>query len=428
MPRLIKRFVDGLLPVAKDTLYRDDDLKGFALRVKPPSAAHPKGARTWVVQYRNKRGRTRKIALGAVGVLTAEEARRKAKSQLGRVADGEDPSATRGADRRGLTVAALCDIYMAAAKKGAPLGKRGNPKSALTIATDRGRMEGHIKPLLGSLLVKAVTRADVKRFHDAVQQGRISNKKGKPRPGRSLAGGAGAAARTVGLLGGIFSFAVDRGDRADNPVAGVKRRPDRRRMAVLAYPSDYRALGAALFTSEQEGEDPRVIAAIRLLALTGCRRGEVVGLTSQEVNLEARVLRLSNTKEGYSVRPLGQPAADLLNALIQGEVLPNPQDTKTLFAGKDGKLFSGLQRGWQRVARRAGLVGVTLHTLRHSFATAANALGCSEPTIAAMLGHSRGTVTARYIHVVDGLLIEAADLVAGAIANAFAEGARALEA
>lgn len=75
---------------------------------------------------------------------------------------------------------------------------------------------------------------------------------------------------------------------------------------------------------------------------------------------------------------------------------------------------------WVRIAKRANLKGVTLHTLRHSFARTANTLGCSEPTIAAMLGHSRGTVTSRYVHVVDATLPTAADRVSGAIARAMA--------
>ncbi|HEY6717979.1 MAG TPA: Arm DNA-binding domain-containing protein, partial [Reyranella sp.] len=117
MPKLTKRFVDALKPVQHDTLYRDDDLSGFALRAKPS------GARTWVVQYRNSAGRTRKLALGRVGVLTPDEARQQARKALGRVAHGEDPSATRQATRGAVTVADLCRDYLAAAEKGLVLGK-----------------------------------------------------------------------------------------------------------------------------------------------------------------------------------------------------------------------------------------------------------------------------------------------------------------
>ena len=117
MPKLTKRFVDALKPVTRDTLYRDADLAGFALRAKPS------GVQTYVVQYRNSAGRTRKLALGRVGVLTPDEARQRARKALGRVADGADPSATRNAARGAMTVADLCRDYVAAAEKGLVLGK-----------------------------------------------------------------------------------------------------------------------------------------------------------------------------------------------------------------------------------------------------------------------------------------------------------------
>src|SRR5471030_1047253 len=155
MPKLTKRFIDRVKAGPRDVVLWDDDLERFGLRVKPS------GAMAYVIQYRNSAGRTRKLALGKVGVVTPDEARRRAKIELGRVADGQDPSAVRIAGREGLTVSALCDEYLKAVEKGLVLGKRGRAKSASTIITDKGRIEGHIKPLLGSLKAKAVTRQDV---------------------------------------------------------------------------------------------------------------------------------------------------------------------------------------------------------------------------------------------------------------------------
>ena len=94
-------------------------------------------------------------------------------------------------------------------------------------------------------------------------------------------------------------------------------------------------------------------------------------------------------------------------------------------SGTEGKPYLGLPYAWKRIAKRAGFKVFTLHTLRHSFATTANTLGCSEPTIAAMLGHSRGTMTSRYVHVVDDTLLAAADRVSSAIARAMSGEAAA---
>jgi integrase len=408
LPKLTKRFVDALKPVQHDTLYRDEDLSGFALRAKPS------GARTWVVQYRNSAGRTRKLALGRVGVLTPDEARQRARKALGRVAAGEDPSATRNAARGAMTVADLCRDYLAAADKGQVFGKRKRPKAETTLASDRARIARHIIPQLGTLAVADVRQADVLRFMHAVQAGKTA------RGGKRTAlarDGSGGASRTVGLLGGIFSYAVKHGFRADNPVRGVERPADVPRTRFLSM-DEYRTLGKALADAEREGESPIALAAVRLLALTGCRRGEVMSLTWSEVDLEGhRQLRLANTKEGSSVRPLGQPAADLLARI------PRHADVDAaILSWRDGRRYGGLRRAWEGIIKRANLKGVVLHTLRHSFATTANTLGFSEPTIAAMLGHSRGTMTSRYVHVVDDTLLAAADRVAGAIAHAMAGG------
>ncbi|GEP60557.1 site-specific integrase [Reyranella soli] len=409
MPKLNKQFVDKLKPVERDTLYRDSSVIGFALRVKPS------GAKTWVVQYRNKAGRTRKLAMKNSSAATPDEARRWAKTTLGQVAAGRDPSAERNAELGAMTVAQLCDEYLTAAKKGLVLGKARRRKSPLTIATDIGRINGHIKPLLGQMAVKAVTHRDIVKFLDAVQLGKtaVRRVKDKPRQGALPAGGPGAAARAVGLLGGIFSHAVRRGYRDDNPVRGVQRPADSVRTTFLTM-ADYRQLGAALKAAEAEGESRNAVDAVRLLALSGCRRGEAASLAWPEVDLTRGMLRLSETKEGYSLRPLGRPAVDLLAAR------PRHAKSEAVFATESGAPYRDLGRAWDRIAARTTLRGVTLHGLRHSFATTANALGCSEPTIAAMLGHSRGTITSRYVHHVDDVLRAAADRVAGAIARAMA--------
>jgi len=123
----------------------------------------------------------------------------------------------------------------------------------------------------------------------------------------------------------------------------------------------------------------------------------------------AQCLRLADSKEGASVRPVGKVVLEVL-----GE--PSSDAAFVLAGARKAESFGGLPRAWQRIVKRAGLVGVTSHTLRHSFASVAGDLGYSEPTIGAILGHAAGSVTSRYIHHLDEVLVAATDRVSGTVA------------
>jgi integrase len=173
---------------------------------------------------------------------------------------------------------------------------------------------------------------------------------------------------------------------------------------------EYRDLGKILREKAAEEQFGTAIEIVRHLALTGCRRGEAINLKASEIDLDGSCLRLTDSKEGASVRPMGLPALDLLSQRIKDD------DKGFVFKGTtDGKPLVGFPRLWRKLFKETALADITPHVLRHSFSSIANDLGFTEATIGALLGHSRGTVTGRYIHTVDSLLVMAADTVAGHI-------------
>ena len=409
MPRLTKRHVDGLDAKASDYFEWDADLPGFGVRIWPT------GRKVYMAQYRSA-SRTRRVKLGTHGALTAEEARGLAKGILGDVAKGDDPAEDRASRRKSMTVAQLCDKYLASTEKGLILGKGGRPKKLTTLATDRGRIDRHIKPLLGTKLVRDLTQADIGRFIRDVTGGKTATdiKTDKKRGRAIVTGGAGTAARTSGLLGGLLSFAISEGVIQFNPAQGVKRPAGNRRQRRLSA-DEYRSLGKAIAAAELELEAKQAVTAAWLLALTGCRLGEIKNLKWSEVDEAGGCLRLVDSKEGASVRPVGQSVLDILRNVDRKSDSPF-----VLPATRGDGPFGGLPRAWRRLMKRAKLTDVTPHTLRHSYASVAGDLGYTESTIAALLGHAAGSVTSRYVHHLDSVLLAAADKTATAIASSMA--------
>ncbi|MCP5382045.1 MAG: tyrosine-type recombinase/integrase [Kordiimonadaceae bacterium] len=397
--KITKNGIDKLKPEEKDKFIWDGELKGFGLKVTPA------GNKVFIVQYRpGGRGNpTKRYTIGKYGPLSAEEARKEAKSILGKVAKGTDPQAIKQLEKKANTIAELCDDY---------LTYGCTTKKVSTIATDKGRIERHIKPLLGRKKVKDLNSADVRKFLRDVARGKTAKnvKTGKHGLAR-VSGGEGTATRTVGLLGGIMSFAIEEGIRKDNPVKGVKRYPDKKCERFLS-PEEMVRLGDALAMAEKEGEYPLALDAIRLLLLTGCRKMEILALTWEEVDFDFGCLRLKDSKTGQKIVPLGKPALQLLDQIVPIDGNPHVFPSYT----NDG-FFVGLPRVWLRIRKIAGLNDVRLHDLRHSFASVGAGAGLGLPVVGKLLGHADPKTTARYAHIADDPARAAADRISGAIAG-----------
>lgn len=403
MAKLTKRMIDSLEAREKDYFEWDDELPGFGVRVWPT------GRKTYVAQYRAGK-QTRRFKVGVHGPLTVEEARKQAKIVLGDVARGDDPQLDRATRRKSLTVKDLCEGYFEAADKGLIFGKRGKPKKASTLYVDQGRAKRHIIPLLGAKLVQDLTTADVVKMMRDVTVGKtaMSESTGKLRGRSIVAGGAGTASQAVTLLSAILTYAASEGIVQHNVARGIKKPAVGKRTRRLDA-KEYRALGKALDAAD--GELWQAVAGIRLFLLTGFRLSEIASLKWSEVDEAGSCFRLGDSKTGASVRPIGRPVFDILGTLERDptnpHVLPSPR--------KEDGFYTSLDTALDRITENAEIEGVTLHTLRHSFASVAGDLGFTEITIAALLGHAAAGVTQKYIHHLDSVLIAAANKVSGEV-------------
>jgi integrase len=396
--KLTKRNVDTLKPAAERYTAWDTEIKGFGLRVTPS------GERVYVLKYRIE-GEQRWFTIGRHGSpWTPDGARDEAKRLIGDVAKKIDPAAQRCADREAITFATLRDLYLA---EGVAHKKQS------TVAADRGRIKHHLKPLLGKKRVVAIGRDDIERLLVDVKAGKT--KAGAPekrRPGTLPKGGPGVAAQCVTLAATILQFAVARKLRDDNPARGVKKPPVRKLQRFLSD-AELGKLADALKAYVDGGGNIYPAAAIRLLALTGARRSEILSLQWREVDLERGLLVLPDSKTGAKLIHLSPPAAEILDKL------PHLDANEFVIAGgREGTSYQGLNAIWEDVRAAAGLPDVRLHDLRHTFASIGAGASLGLPIIGKLLGHTQAQTTARYAHLADDPLRKASNTIGATIAAA----------
>lgn len=404
MPKITKTVVDALAPAAAgDAFVWDAELKGFGVRVKAS------GAKAYILSYRNKHGQRRRLTIGRHGELTPAQAREQAASLLGKIRLGADPVEARQEERQALTVADIINAYLADGPAAKP------DKKTSSWVTDRSNLDRHARPLLGSKLARALVKADIERWHRAVAAGETATDERTGAHGRALVrGGKGTAARALAVLAAMFAWAVERGLIPNNPARGVRAFRGEKRERFLSI-EELARLGETLAAMVASHElNPKVAAIIKLLAFTGCRKSEITSLQWSFVRTEHGCIELTDTKTGARRVPLSAAALDVLAALPREDGQPWVFPAERISAG----CYVLNYDTWQRVAARAGLAGVRLHDLRHSFASAAVAGGASLWLTAKLLGHRQSRTTERYAHFADDPIRAAADAVAGRIANA----------
>jgi integrase len=409
MAKLTKRVVDAICSdsAGRDTFVwdaGDGAIKGFGVRMKPSGTA------SYLVQYRTREGRTRRLVLGRVGVLTPDEARTLAGDKLKEVSLGGDPSADRHLTREALTVAELADIYL----REGPAAKPN--KKASSWAADGSNIERHVKPLLGRKTAKSLTQTDIAKFQVDVAAGKSrADIKTKERGRAIIEGGRGTAARSLAVLGAMLQFAVGRKLIPANPAKGVQLLKGEKKERFLSEAEVARLADTLVEMEREDRLSPGAAAAVRLLLLTGCRKSEILSLRWDWIDVEHGCLRLPDSKTGAKVVPLAAAAMELLSGLPRASeyVLP---------AGKGIGHYVGLQKDWERVRARAKLPALRLHDLRHSFASFAVADGHTLFMVGKVLGHRQARTTEGYAHLAADPLRAVADRTAARIAAAMRGG------
>ncbi|MDQ2077623.1 site-specific integrase [Marinimicrobium sp. ABcell2] len=407
MAKITKRLVDASEPKKARYYVWDESLPGFGLVIQPS------GTKSFCFQYRTPEGQTRRISLGRFGSVTPEQARTKAKGFQSQVNQGGDPLGEKRTRRAALKVSDILDRYLASAKFG--------QKTDTTQSIDRGRIERHLKPLLGNKIADKLTVDVIWRAYADIVAGKTATTvKTGPRGLARVKGGEGAARMSIRLLKSAYSWATEEGLLSVNVAASVKVSQDGRRQAVLA-PEDYQALFQAIDDLESVAALNSVAGdAVRVIALTGARRGEIAGLRWRHVDLKKGIAILSSgehktgRKTGDS-RTIGLPAA--AQAIISRQRNGKPDDY--IFPPARGEGPISLSKPWRLIRDKAGLdSSIVLHSLRHSLATSMAVNGAEAAHIMAVMGHKDLATSQKYIHIAKDMRADMAERAASGISAA----------
>ena len=397
-----------LPPARGQTLLWDTDVKGFALRITPG------GAKSFLLDYRVE-GRQRRLTIGSFPDWSVQAARIAAKKLKQEVDAGRDPMGRRHADRVAPT---LQDVWERYATEHLPR------KTVRAQADERSMWQKIILPRLGKLRIASIDADHIDQLHRD-----ITNVRGTPV----------RANRVIEVLRKAFNLAIRWKWLTDNPASGVRKNAEEKRNRFLN-----RTEIAALAQALNDHTEPVSANAIKLLMLTGARRGEVLGATWDMFDLENGIWTKpsSHTKQRLVHRvPLSGPALRLLTDIRDDAVRLAHAASRSLspyvFPGVDGKPLTDVKRSWTSICRKAGLAvqvqkvgrngrpakgkdgkpalvwqpNVRIHDLRHSFASILVSAGASLPLIGQMLGHTQVQTTQRYAHLFDDPMRDAAETV-----------------
>jgi integrase len=401
MARISKRVVDASQPGPKPVFTWDSALPGFGLLVLPS------GVKSYIFQYRNTEGRSRRATIAKVGALTPDQARTTAEDMAAQVKAGGDPLDAKRAARDALTVGQLLDAYLESqAFKG---------KAESTKRTDKGRIIRHLRPLLGHRHADKLQPEDVRKAFASIRDGKTAlTEKTRHRGLARVRGGEGAARKCILLLAAIYNWGQGERLVTISPTAGVEIGADGERDVVLDR-EGYARLFQALSRMEDEKRIRSSVAAvIRVIAMTGARLSEIAALRWRHVDFQAVriVLPPAAHKTG---RKIGKPRVIYLPVAAQ-EIITDqgPGDPDAfVFKPSKGEGPLSLKKPWSLLHAEAKLpAGLGIHGLRHSLATLFAMTGAQASQVMAALGHRNLSTSQKYIHFAESARASVAERAA----------------
>jgi integrase len=406
--KLTKRVVDEASPKAKRYEIWDGETRGLGLRVEAS------GTKTYILRYRPRNlgpGAPRRfLLLGRHGAITPDEARTRARATLGAVAAGQDPALERKDAAAAVTCCELANLFLDE--------HVGSKRKAYTAKGYGAILRRYFVPALGKRKAEFVTMAEIAKLHLSLRD----------RPYQ--------ANRLLAIIGSMYSFAARRGlvSRGTNPTIGLERFREAKRERFLGT-EELKRLSETLRLAETEGLPwlpgadaraskhlvkepnqrtvfaPEVALAFRLLLFTGARLREILHLEWAHVDLERGLLLLPDSKTGRKTIVLNAPALALLRDVDRSSAFVVPGTTPD-------QPRSDLKRPWRAIQRHAGLSGVRIHDLRHTFASVGAGSSLGLPIVGKLLGHSQSATTARYAHLDADPLRRAANIIGEKISGA----------
>ena len=348
-------------------------LPGFGERI------HPSGRKSYVLQ-RTMGGKQRLITIGDAAILTERIAKDVARRLILRIELGENPADKKQRGRKTPTYATFLQSYWEVA---APTWK----PSTREIQNIYRRT--HLDHAFPGKFIDEITHTDAVRWHAELTR----------------SAGPGAANRAMEILKAMFGKAEAWGylPEHSNPFRGVKRNRGRKIERFLSE-DEMTRLGRALECKRDER--PVEVAVISLMALTGCRRGEILNLTWGEV--QGRKLRLVDSKTGPRIVWLGAEARSVIDRFKRGA-------TREPVFSFEGGPVSAIDWFWRKLRTEADLEDVRLHDLRHNYASHAARSSETLPMIGTLMGHSDIRMTSRYAHLDDGHLLGTSKIIADEI-------------